>query len=123
MTPQPAAGGPLVHQELCFGCGRANLFGLLAELRPAGAGRVAGRCFLKQDHQGPGPGTAHPGIVAAALVEAMSLAGGERRPLTLEVRFEEPVPVGSFLELDASPNDATACLDGRPVASARATWG
>jgi acyl-coenzyme A thioesterase PaaI-like protein len=123
VTPHPAAGEPLVHQELCFGCGRANLFGLLAELRPAGEGRVAGRCFLKQDHQGPEPGTAHPGIIAAALVEAMSLAGGGRRPVTLELRFEKPVPVGSFLELDASAEDATAALDGRPAASARATWG
>ena len=114
---------PLVHHELCFGCGQTNLFGLLLEVERTADDLVAGRCFIKQDHQGPGPGTAHPGIVAAALVEAMSLAGGERRPLTLEVRFEEPVPVGSFLELDASANDATACLDGRPVASARATWG
>jgi hypothetical protein len=113
---------PLVHHELCFGCGRANLFGLLAELRPAGEGRVTGRCFIKQDHQGPDPGAAHPGIVAAALVEAMSLAGGGTAPLTLEVRFEAAPGVGAFVELEASPSEATASAGGRRVAAATATF-
>jgi acyl-coenzyme A thioesterase PaaI-like protein len=115
---------PLVHHELCFGCGRANLFGLLAELEPAGEARVRGRCFVKQDHQGAPPGTAHVGILAAALAEAISLAAGAGRHLrALEVRFEAPVRVGTFLELDASADAATAAVDGRPVASARASWG
>jgi hypothetical protein len=115
---------PLVHHELCFGCGRANLFGLLAELEPAGAGRVTGRCFLKQDHQGSPPGAAHVGIVAAALAEAISLAhGGEHAPAALELRFGAPVPVGRFLELEASADSATASVDGRAVASAHASWG
>jgi hypothetical protein len=74
------AAKPLVHHELCFGCGRANLFGLLA----AGSGR----------------------------------------PLrSLEVRFDAPVQVGTFIELDASADAATAEVDGRPVASARVAWG
>ena len=38
---------------------------------PAGDG-VAGRFFLKQDHQGP-PGHAHGGILASALDEAMAM--------------------------------------------------
>ena len=44
---------PLVHHELCFGCGRANPFGLMFEIEVTAAGSVeAGRCFIKQDHQG-----------------------------------------------------------------------
>jgi hypothetical protein len=37
---------PLVHHELCFGCGRANLFGLLLEAGPATAGRLTAREIL-----------------------------------------------------------------------------
>jgi hypothetical protein len=115
---------PLVHHELCFGCGRVNLFGLLVELEPAGDGRVIGRCFIKQDHQGGAPGSAHEGVVAAALTEAISLArGGDARIRGLEVVYEAPIPVGSFLGLSASRDTATASVDGRPVASARARWG
>jgi hypothetical protein len=121
---------PLVHHELCFGCGRANLFGLLAELEPADQGRVAaqrgivGRCFIKQDHQGDRPGTAHEGVLAAALAEAMSLArGGEARMRALEIRFGAPVPVGSFVALSACEDMATATVDGSVVASANASWG
>jgi len=118
------SGRPLVHHELCFGCGRQNLFGLLAELEPAGEDLVAGRCFLKQDHQGPKPGAVHPGILAAALAEAMSLAhGGDASMRGLEVRFESALAIGEFVELEASPDEATARSAGRRVASARATWG
>lgn len=115
--------GPLVHHELCFGCGRQNLFGLLVEVEPEGGGRVAGRCFVKQDHQGFPRGNAHPGIVAAALAEAMSLArGADEQMQTLEVRFEGTAPVGEFLELDASADAASAAAGGRRIASARASW-
>jgi len=108
---------PLVHHELCFGCGRANLFGLLAELERRADGTVAGRCFIKQDHQGPEPGVAHPGLVACALIEAMVHAGAG--PLRqLNVRFESAAPVGGFLELRASAQEASACVEGRPVATA-----
>jgi hypothetical protein len=113
---------PLIHHELCFGCGQANLFGLLAELEPAGQGRVAGSCFLKQDHQGPEPGVAHPGLIAAALIEAISLAGsGALR--AIELRFMASAPVGAFLELEASADRATASADGRLVGAATATLG
>ena len=61
------------HHDLCFGCGQANLFGIQLELEPVGDGGVAGRFFLKQDHQGP-PGVGHGGIVATALDEAMALS-------------------------------------------------
>ena len=45
----------LIHHELCFGCGRTNMFGLLVDVGPDGAGAVAGRAFVKQDHQGATP--------------------------------------------------------------------
>ena len=113
---------PLIHHELCFGCGRANLFGLLAELEPAGEDRVAGRCFIKQDHQGPEPGFAHPGVVVTALVEAIVLAGGNELK-RLEIEFESLAPVGGFLELEASPEAASAKAEGRLAARARASYG
>jgi hypothetical protein len=98
-----AGEGRLVHHELCFGCGRANLFGLLAELEATSDGAVTGRCFIKQDHQGPDAESAHPGIVATALIEAMSLAcGAGARPVRLDVEFTGQVGVGDFLELEAS---------------------
>jgi hypothetical protein len=111
----------LVHHELCFGCGRTNLFGLLAELEPTGEGHVAGRCFVKQDHQGPRPGAAHLGIIAAALGEAMMFAAGQA-PSSFELRVAADAPVGAFLEIEATPGSATATVDGRPVACASASY-
>ncbi len=93
---------PLVHHELCFGCGRTNLFGLLLETERSPSGAVAGRCFIKQDHQGPDRGRAHQGIVATALVEAMSLAAGDNaRAQEVTVGFLGSAPVGSFLDVEA----------------------
>jgi acyl-coenzyme A thioesterase PaaI-like protein len=95
---------PLVHHELCFGCGRTNLFGLLLEVEQVGPGAVAGRCFIKQDHQGSRRGQAHDGIVATALSEAMAFACGGIAGSTaeaLEVTFAAPAPVGEFLEIEA----------------------
>ena len=48
----------VLHHELCFGCGQQNPFGLQLELERRPEGGVAGRFFVKQDHQGP-PGYAH----------------------------------------------------------------
>jgi hypothetical protein len=105
----------LVHHELCFGCGRVNLFGLLLEVEPAGVDAVAGRCFVKQDHQGPDRGRTHEGIVAAALVEAMALAcGPDARVVSFEISLSEPAPVGAFLEIEAR-------VEGRDGPSADAT--
>ena len=122
----------LVHYELCFGCGRTNLFGLLSELERTEEGVVAGRCFIKQDHQGPQRGVAHEGVVAAALSEAMSFACGDQMHATsIEVRLERPVPVGAFLEVEAQVLDlpggafqasATATLEDNAVASARGAY-
>jgi acyl-coenzyme A thioesterase PaaI-like protein len=123
---------PLVHHELCFGCGRTNLFGLLLEVEPAGPGTVAGRCFIKQDHQGADKGAAHDGIVGAALGEAMSLAcGPQARPQAVTVGFIERAPVGAFLLVQAQIEErvedvitvtASAHADERLIARARGTY-
>jgi acyl-coenzyme A thioesterase PaaI-like protein len=92
------------HHDLCFGCGQANLFGLQLELDRRDDGSVAGRFFVKQDHQGP-PGFAHGGILSTALDEAMALlvhAEGQLALTTgLEVRLRAPAPVGSFVDVEA----------------------
>jgi uncharacterized protein (TIGR00369 family) len=99
-----ADGQRLFHHELCFGCGQANLFGLQLELARRPEGGVAGRFFVKQDHQGP-PGYAHGGILATALDEAMSLLVHERGQLALTGRLEvdllAPVPVGTYVLVSA----------------------
>jgi acyl-coenzyme A thioesterase PaaI-like protein len=98
------SSGRLSHHELCFGCGTANLFGLQMEVEPGAGGEVAGRFFVKQDHQGP-PGYAHGGVIAAALDEAMSLAihaeGVYAPTRRLEVDLLGPAPVGGFVRLEA----------------------
>ena len=94
----------ITHHELCFGCGLANLFGLQLEVEPAGERRVAGRFFVKQDHQGP-PGYAHGGMVATALDEAMALLVHDAQVPALTRRLEVdllgPAPVGSFATVTA----------------------
>jgi acyl-coenzyme A thioesterase PaaI-like protein len=122
----------LAHHELCFGCGRTNLFGLLMEVELVAQGRVRGRGFIKQDHQGPDPGTAHDGIIATALTEAMALVcGPAMRARNLEFRLEAAVPVGAFLDVEAQvageqPEgcDATATVfvENQPVATARGSY-
>ena len=98
----------MTHHDLCFGCGQANLFGLQLE---------RGRFFVKQDHQGP-DGTAHPGILVTALVEAMLLAGGE--PRGVRVELTGTAPVGEFVDIEASESGATARCRGEVVAECRA---
>ena len=100
------------HHDLCFGCGLANVFGLHLE---------DGRFFVKQDHQGP-DGRAHPGVIAAALVEALTLAEGAA-PERLEVSFEAMPAVGTFVSVDAQGGGAEARDDeGALVASAKAAF-
>ena len=123
-----------MHHDLCFGCGVTNVFGLQMELDPVEDG-VAGRFFVKQDHQGP-PGFAHGGVVAAALDEAMALAvHAEDTPAftrRLELELEAPAPVGAFVRVEARIDrrderglhvSATATGDGgAPLATAVATF-
>ena len=93
----------VVHHDLCFGCGRTNLFGLQMELDPVEDG-VSGRFFLKQDHQGP-PNVAHGGVIAAALDEAMALAvhveGIRAMTAGMELKLLRPAPVGTFVAVSA----------------------
>ena len=126
--------GPLRHHDLCFGCGQANLFGLQLELERRPRGGVAGRFFVKQDHQGP-PGYAHGGVMAAALDEAMALLLHGQGTLALTGRLEldlhAPAPVGSFVEVEADVERvegrritavASASGEGGRLASARAVF-
>ncbi len=123
---------PLVHDELCFGCGPANLFGLMLEMVETGPGIVDGRGFIKQDHRGATRGAAHQGIVAAALGEAMALACGLAAiPVAVTVAFLGTAAVGEFLELSAGVEQrtaegfevtASARSEGRLVARARGTY-
>jgi acyl-coenzyme A thioesterase PaaI-like protein len=118
----------LAHHDLCFGCGQANLFGLLLEVNHVDERRVAGRCFIKQDHQGPDRRFAHRGLIAAALSEAMALACGARaHAIALNVELTADAPVGAFLDVEAATEawhagtitaTATAASEGRPVAAA-----
>ena len=111
----------LSHHELCFGCGRTNLFGLLMELERQDDGSARGRCFIKQDHQGAQRGQAHDGVIAAALTEAISLAAGpDARIAHLEVAITGSAPVGGFLELHAWADRAEASSGGERVATATA---
>ena len=96
------------HHDLCFGCGQANLFGLQLE---------RGRFFVKQDHQGPG-GTAHPGILMAALAEATLLAGGDGAH-ELRVSLSGRAPVGEFVDVEADAEHATARVGGEVIAECR----
>jgi len=125
--PRPAER--LSHHDLCFGCGQANVFGLQLELEPderthsgtGGDGGVAGRFFVKQDHQGP-PGFVHGGIMGAALDEAMALAVHLSGVSALTSRFEidllAPAPVGTFVRVEARIEGTEG---GRVQASATAS--
>ncbi|MBN1528054.1 MAG: PaaI family thioesterase [Thermoleophilaceae bacterium] len=127
------ADSSIRHHDLCFGCGRANLFGLQLELEPADGG-VEGRFFVKQDHQGP-PGYAHGGVIAAALDEAMALLVHAEGQMALTGRLEidllAPAPVGAFVKLSARRAgaegrrmtlEAGASVEGEDVARARGTF-
>ena len=126
----------IAHHALCFGCGQANLFGLQLEVDPREDGSVAGRFFVKQDHQGP-PGYAHGGMLATALDEAMALLvhhdGIHALTAGLEVSLLAPVPVGSFVDVTAAIDrrdgrrleltaTATGGDDAKVVATARGTF-
>lgn len=123
----------LVHHELCFGCGRTNLFGLLLDVQPAGERQVHARGFVKQDHQGAVRGSCHEGVILAALSDAMALAlGPEAQAVRLEAEFSGRAPVGSFLDIEAESSGqgeeglearATASVDGQAVARARGVYG
>jgi uncharacterized protein (TIGR00369 family) len=96
---------------------------------------VAGRFFVKQDHQGP-PGYAHGGVVATALDEAMSLLVHQRGQLALTGRLAvdllAPVPVGTYVLVSADVAEvsgrrltleaAASNEAGKALAKARGTF-
>jgi acyl-coenzyme A thioesterase PaaI-like protein len=106
------------HHDLCFGCGAANVFGLQLESRREADGSLAGRFFVKQDHQGE-PGVVHPGVIAAALHEALALALGEH-PRHVVVEHRAAAPIGAFVEVTVHDRHARATGERGPVADARA---
>lgn len=124
----------IVHRDLCFGCGLGNAFGLQLELEPAKSGGLTGRFFLKQDHQGTS-GSAHSGVIAAALEEAMALAvQRQARAVTvrLEVELLGSAPVGTYAYVTARVVRHEGCKrwasaelrreDGELVAEGRGTF-
>jgi acyl-coenzyme A thioesterase PaaI-like protein len=129
------ADSRIVHHDLCFGCGQANLFGLQLELARRPGGGVEGRFFAKQDHQGP-PGYVHGGVLAAALDEAMALLLHDERTFALtgrlEVELRAPAAVGTFVRVDAELEEAqertlrlrasARSEDGDELAGARGTF-
>ena len=104
-----APASTLIHHDLCFGCGQANLFGLQLEMERRSDGGVEGRFFVKQDHQGP-PGFVHGGVLATALDEAMALLlyadGTFALTGRLEVDLRAPAPVGMFVHVKAEVEEA-----------------
>jgi hypothetical protein len=111
--------GRLGHQDLCFGCGPINPFGLQLEAQQDGARSIVGRFFVKQGLQGPGGAGAHPGVLAAALLEGVALAGGE--PLTARLDVIAGAPVGTFVRVEATPDGAVARDDQTGEEVARIT--
>jgi hypothetical protein len=109
----------LAHQDLCFGCGLSNAFGLHLEAQCDGRSSIVGRFFVKQDHQAPEGRGAHPGVLAAVLLEAVALAGGSTATAHLELTG--PAPVGTFVRVEATAEDAVARDDdtGEEIARAR----
>ncbi len=77
-------------------------------------------------------GTAHEGIVLAAMSDAMALAcGPDKRARRVELELREPVPVGTFLEISAQAGKgvedgcqatARAFVEETLVASARGVY-
>jgi hypothetical protein len=84
------------HGDLCFGCGTANQLGLQLELERLRGG-VTGRFLVKQDHQGA-DGAAHPGVLTAALEEAMVVTAGEL-PQRIDMTLRGFPPVGTFVRV------------------------
>jgi acyl-coenzyme A thioesterase PaaI-like protein len=124
----------VVHHDLCFGCGQANLFGLQLEVEPVEEG-IAGRFFIKQDHQAWSRAV-HGGVMAAALDEAMALAvhaqGIRAVTARLRVGLHLPAAVGTFVRIEARVDERVGNRletkafatdeQGRRVATATATF-
>lgn len=91
-----AEPAPADHGDHCFGCGSANPLGLQLEFERVDGG-VTGRFVVKQDHQGA-DGAAHPGVLTAALEEAMAVTTGES-PERIDMTLRGSAPVGTFVRV------------------------
>jgi uncharacterized protein (TIGR00369 family) len=86
----------------CFACGPYNADGLHLRFEPDGEGTVRAAITLPPRFQG-WRGTAHGGVVATLLDEAMAYAcgaAGERgMTASMQMRFRAPVPLGEPLTI------------------------
>ena len=103
--------GPLPASRDCFVCGRDNPHGFRARLERRGE-EVVTRLEIPDRFQGY-PGTAHGGVVAALLDEALAwvtMVSVRRFCVTVElsVRFARPVPTGTPLVVRARAGDGSA---------------
>lgn len=89
-----------VDDGRCFACGPYNADGLHLRFEPTGDDGVSARITLPPRFQG-WRGTAHGGVVAMLLDEAMAYAcgaAGERgMTAAMQMRFRAPVPLGEPL--------------------------
>jgi uncharacterized protein (TIGR00369 family) len=126
---------PVVDDGRCFACGPYNSDGLHLRFEPDGEGRVRAEITLPPRFQG-WRGTAHGGVVAMLLDEAMAYACGSigLRGMTaaMQLRFRAPVPLGRTLVVTAGVKwrrrhvialDAAVCdRDGAVLASAEGSF-
>ncbi|HET6204874.1 MAG TPA: PaaI family thioesterase [Planctomycetota bacterium] len=111
MNRKPLLDGPLPASHDCFVCGRDNPHGFRARLERRGE-EVVARLAIPERFQGY-PGTAHGGVVAALLDEALAwvmMVALRRFCVTAElsVRFARPVPTGTPLVVRARAGDGRA---------------
>jgi len=88
----------------CFGCSKSNAWGLQLRFRRRGDG-IVGTVTIDDRFHGA-PGVAHGGIVATILDEYSCAAAvflADVRVVTgeLQVRYEQPCPVGRALDVAA----------------------
>ena len=98
-SPSSSGGEEPRRYEGCFGCGRANEYGL--GLRFERVDETIQTEFTPDErHQGY-PGLLHGGILYSLLDETMGQAGSLRRTWImtgrLEIRYLTPVPIGRRL--------------------------
>jgi acyl-coenzyme A thioesterase PaaI-like protein len=96
---------PVVDDGRCFACGPYNSDGLHLRFEPDGEGRVRAEITLPPRFQG-WRGTAHGGVVAMLLDEAMAYACGSigLRGMTaaIQLRFRAAVPLGKPIVVTGS---------------------